>query len=74
VFEERFGALYAEATGRPALPTRMMVALYLLKHMDRLSDEAVCARYLDSPYLQYFEIPISLRSSQSFLVRRAVGE
>ncbi|BAJ83050.1 putative transposase for insertion sequence element (plasmid) [Acidiphilium multivorum AIU301] len=54
VFEERFGALYAEAAGRPALPTRLMVALHLLKHMDRLSDEAICARYLDSPYVQAF--------------------
>ena len=31
-----------------------MVALHLLKHMDGLSDEAVCARYLDSPYVQAF--------------------
>ncbi|BAJ79394.1 putative transposase [Acidiphilium multivorum AIU301] len=54
VFEERFGALYAEAAGRPALPTRLMVALHLLKHMDGLSDEAICARYLDSPYVQAF--------------------
>ena len=54
VFEERFGALYAEAVGRPALPTRLMVALHLLKHMGGLSDEAVCARYLDSPYVQMF--------------------
>lgn len=54
VFEERFGALYTEAAGRPALPTRLMVALHLLKHMEGLSDEAVCARYLDSPYVQAF--------------------
>ncbi len=51
VFEARFGALYAEAAGRPALPTRLMVTLHLLKHMDGLSDEAICARYLDSPYV-----------------------
>jgi IS5 family transposase len=31
-----------------------MVDLHLLKHMDGLSDEAVCARYLDSPYFQLF--------------------
>ena len=31
-----------------------MVGLHLLKHMDGLSDEAVCARYLDSPYVQLF--------------------
>src|SRR3954471_19688738 len=31
-----------------------MVGLHLLKHMDGLSDEAVCARWLDSPYVQLF--------------------
>jgi transposase, IS5 family len=31
-----------------------MAGLTLLKHMDGLSDEAVCARYLDSPYVQLF--------------------
>jgi IS5 family transposase len=52
-FEAEFGALYTDG-GRPGLPTRLMVGLHLLKHMDRLSDEAVCARYLDSPYAQLF--------------------
>ncbi|TDH58205.1 IS5 family transposase [Dankookia rubra] len=52
-FEAEFGALYTDG-GRPGLPTRLMVGLHLLKHMDGLSDEAVCARYLDSPYLQLF--------------------
>jgi transposase, IS5 family len=53
-FEAEFGPLYTEATGRPGLPTRLMVGLHLLKHMDGLSDEAICARYLDSPYVQLF--------------------
>src|SRR3954451_7865204 len=52
-FETEFGALYTEG-GRPGLPTRLMVGLHLLKHMDGLSDEAVCARWLDSPYVQLF--------------------
>jgi transposase, IS5 family len=52
-FEVEFGALYTDG-GRPGLPTRLMVGLHLLKHMDGLSDEAVCARYLDSPYAQLF--------------------
>ena len=43
-----FGPLYTEGTGRPGLPTRLMVGLHLLKHMDGLSDEATCARYLGS--------------------------
>src|SRR5690349_16180857 len=52
-FEVEFGALYTDG-GRPGLPTRLMVGLHLLKHMDGLSDEAICARYLDSPYVQLF--------------------
>ncbi len=52
--EAAFGPLYTDAIGRPGLPTRLMVGLHLLKHMDGLSDEAVCARYLDSPYAQLF--------------------
>jgi IS5 family transposase len=31
-----------------------MAGLHLLRHMDELWDEAVCARYLDSPYAQLF--------------------
>ena len=53
-FEAAFGVLYTDRIGRPGLPTRLMVALHMLKHMDGLSDEAVCARYLDSPYVQLF--------------------
>ena len=48
-FEMTFGAVYTDTVGRPGLPTRLMAGLHLLKHMDGLSDEAICARYLDSP-------------------------
>ena len=51
-FAEAFGPLYREGVGRPGLPTRLMAGLHLLKHMDGLSDEAVCARFVDSPYVQ----------------------
>lgn len=53
-FEAEFGPLYTDGIGRPGLPTRLMVGLHLLKHMDGIADEAVCARYLDSPYVQLF--------------------
>jgi transposase, IS5 family len=53
-FAEAFGPLYRDGVGRPGLPTRLMVGLHLLKHLDGLSDDAVCARYLDSPYAQLF--------------------
>jgi len=31
-----------------------MAGLHLLKHMDGLSDEAVCTRWVENPYWQYF--------------------
>ena len=52
--ETAFGPLYTDGVGRRGLATRLMAGLHLLKHMDGLSDEAVCARYLDSPYVQLF--------------------
>jgi IS5 family transposase len=52
-FDEAFGALYAEK-GRPGLPTRLMVGLHLIKHARGLSDEQVCAQWLENAYFQYF--------------------
>lgn len=52
-FEERFGALYAEA-GRPGVPVRLMVGLHYLKHAFNESDESVVARWVENPYWQYF--------------------
>ena len=52
-FEAEFRPLYTDGA-RPGLPTRQMVGLHLLKHMDGLLDEAVCARYLDNPHVQLF--------------------
>ena len=42
------------AAGRPALPLRLVVGLLYLKHAYNLSDEQVCARWLENPYMQYF--------------------
>ncbi|MGH7094243.1 MAG: transposase [Stellaceae bacterium] len=70
-FEQEYGALYAEQ-GRPGLPTRLMVGLHLLKHIKALSDEQVCAQWVENPYFQAFcgetcfqhELPLE-RSSMS---------
>src|SRR5260370_26119894 len=51
--EAHFAAYYKEA-GRPGLPIRLVVGLPLLKHIEGLSDEAVCARWERDPYMQYF--------------------
>ncbi len=37
------GATFIDQAGRPGLPTRLMVGLHLIKHMNGLSDDAVCA-------------------------------
>ncbi|WP_082323923.1 IS5 family transposase [Xanthomonas oryzae] len=40
--------------GRPALPVRLIAGLLYLKHAYDLSDEAVCGRWLENPYWQFF--------------------
>lgn len=53
-FDAAFGALYEENSGRPALATRLMVGLHMIKHMRGISDEQTCEQWLESPYVQYF--------------------
>ena len=52
--EQQFGAVYDEDPGRPPLPTRLMAGLAILKHMHDLSDEALCARWVENPCFQFF--------------------
>jgi len=52
--EERFGAVYSDGPGHPPLPTRLMAGLAILKHTHNLSDEALCERWVENPYYQYF--------------------
>jgi len=54
VFDEQFGPLYADGVGRPALSTRLMVALHYIKHIYDLSDDLVLAGFLENPYWQFF--------------------
>jgi IS5 family transposase len=51
--ESHFAPYYKEA-GRPGLPIRLVVGLHLLKHIEGLSDEAVCERWERDRYMQYF--------------------
>jgi transposase, IS5 family len=53
-FDEQFGPLYADGIGRPALSTRLMVALHYIKHIYDLSDDLVLAGFLENPYWQFF--------------------
>ena len=52
--EGTFGAVYQDGPGHPPLPTRLMAGLLILKHMHDLSDEALCDRWVENPYFQYF--------------------
>jgi len=51
--EARFGAVYSDGPGMPPLPTRLMAGLAILKHTFDLSDEELCARWVENPYFQY---------------------
>jgi transposase, IS5 family len=53
LLEERFGTVYSDGPGMPPLPTRLMAGLAILKHTFDLSDEALCARWVENPYFQY---------------------
>lgn len=52
--DELCGAKFCKNNGRTALPSRMVVGLLLLKQMNDLSDEEVCAKFIENPYFQYF--------------------
>lgn len=51
--DEELAGAFAE-NGRPAVPTRFMIGLLLLKHVFDLSDEATCERWVYDPYFQHF--------------------
>jgi len=52
--DQRFSAVCRAGPGQPPLPTRLVAGLFILKHMHDLSDEALCARWLENPYYQDF--------------------
>jgi len=51
--DNHFGKFFSE-NGRPGIPSRMMIGLHILKHTFALSDEEVCAQWIENPYFQYF--------------------
>jgi len=46
--------VYSDKAGHPPLPTRLMAGLSILKPMHNLSDEDLCARWIENPYYQLF--------------------
>jgi transposase, IS5 family len=54
ILDERFSSVCQTGSGQPGLPTRLVAGLFILKHMHNLSDEVLCARWIENPYYQYF--------------------
>jgi len=52
--EAKCGEVYADGPGMPPLPTRLMAGLAILKFTFDLSDEELCARWIENPYFQLF--------------------
>ena len=52
--DRRFAEVCAPGAGQPGLPTRLVAGLFILKHMHNLSDEVLCARWVENPYYQFF--------------------
>jgi IS5 family transposase len=50
----QFSAVCTPGPGQPPLPSRLVAGLFILKHMHNLSDEVLCARWVENPYYQFF--------------------
>ena len=78
--DEVFGATYCPDNGRPAVSTRLMVALHYLKYTYNLSDADVVSGWLENPYWQYlsgmqwFEHEVPIHPSSMTRWRQRIGE
>jgi len=54
ILDDRLSSVCQTGSGQPGLPTRLVAGLFILKHMHNLSDEVLCARWIENPYYQYF--------------------
>jgi len=50
MLNDRFSSVCQAGSGQPGLPTRLVAGLFILKHMHNLSDEVLCARWIENPY------------------------
>jgi IS5 family transposase len=78
--EEVFGSTYCPDNGRPAISTRLMVALHYLKYTHNLSDEDVVGGWVENPYWQhfsgmkYFEHKVPIHPSSMSRWRKRIGD
>ena len=61
----RFGECYSLGSGHPALPTRLMAGLQILKFTENLSGEVLCARWIENP-LRARRFSLETHSARSF--------
>ena len=79
-FDEVFGESFCPDNGRPAISTRLMVALHYLKYSCDLSDEEVVRGWEENPYWQYlsgmkyFEHELPIHPSSMSRWRKRLGE
>jgi IS5 family transposase len=75
-----FGSTYCPDQGRPAISTRLMIALHYLKYTFNLSDEDVVAGWVENPYWQsfsgmkFFEHEAPIDPSSMTRWRKRIGE
>ena len=78
VFDQKFETQFSDE-GRPAISTRLMVALHYLKYSHDLSDEETVARWVENPYWQYlsgrqfFEHKLPIDPSSMTRWRKRIG-
>ena len=80
VFEREWSGFFPSATGRPAIPPRLVAGLLYLQHAYRLSDEAILARWVENPYYQhltgetFFQHRLPIDPSSLTRWRKRIGE
>ncbi len=51
---EKMAAVYTDGPGQLPLSTRLMAELHILKYTDDLSDDDVCAWWLEKHYYKFY--------------------
>ena len=52
--DEVYGRYFSPDSGRPAIDSRLICGLFIVKYIKNLSDEEVIKEYFENPYIQAF--------------------
>ena len=78
--DQTFGKTFSPGRGRPAISTRLMIALHYFKYTFDLSDDDVLLGWVENPYWQYFsgmkyfEHKFPINPSSMTRWRKRIGE